>query len=455
MTWVRFDYGEDSPPLLWIAAAGNLGLRRPQPHQGHVLLAPDAGMEEQFLDWYSGVEARAVPLSPRTSNIPSLVPAQGTIDGQLAWDAYLKECRAECSIPVSVDLVGEAVSSGAAPEDSGRPTPEQIAAAVRNETGRPKLDPLVPIVSQLFQKGFHATLDKTSRIPPLDLPINAQFFGIDKVRQRGVISRRVGYSISILDDKINRELEKHRKAASDILPKFTFALADGNRWMPIAAKSLYQQELKKAEEGGSEALRAVLGGNTKAFVVSKREVVAKDAQQHYHEFNPGEKMPDEYIGKILDALEGRFEKALTGKFVPELSEVGTTFRAPHECQSDANWAVARRLLVSIAEYPRKALKDYNYFFRGLKVEPEELLAAMNVLDDHIVSRASDRRAEHIAKDELECLEAIENSELRDRDKCAEIVALLNGSKTVSQILATLQEPQTQNASSDHLAGTPT
>lgn len=229
MTWVRFDYGEDSPPLLWIAAAGNLGLRCPQPHQGHVLLAPDAGMEEQFLDWYSGVEARAVPLSPRTSNIPSLVPAQGTIDGQLAWDTYLKECRAEGSIPVSVDLVGEAVSSGAAPEDSGRPTPEQIAAAVRNETGRPKLDPLVPIVSQLFQKGFHATLDKTSRIPPLDLPINAQFFGIDKVRQRGVISRRVGYSISILDDKINRELEKHRKAASDILPKFTFALADGNR----------------------------------------------------------------------------------------------------------------------------------------------------------------------------------------------------------------------------------
>lgn len=223
--------------------------------------------------------------------------------------------------------------------------------------------------------------------------------------------------------------------------------------MPIAAKSLYQQELKKAEEGGSEALRAVLGGNTKAFVVSKREVVAKDAQQHYHEFNPGEKMPDEYIGKILDALEGRFEKALTGKFVPELSEVGTTFRAPHECQSDANWAVARRLLVSIAEYPRKALKDYNYFFRGLKVEPEELLAAMNVLDDHIVSRASDRRAEHIAKDELECVEAIQNSELRDRDKCAEIVALLNGNKTVSQILATLQEPQPQNASSDHLAGT--
>jgi len=455
MTWVRFDYVADSPPLLWISAAGNLGLCHPEPHQGHVLLTPDAGMEEQFLDWYSEVEALAVPLSWRTSNIPSLVPAQGTMEGRLAWEAYLEKCRGEAPNPASVDLGKEAATSGSAPERSAKRTSEKIAAEVRNETRRPKLDPLVPIVSQLFQKGFHATLDKTSRIPPLDLPINAQFFGIDKVRQRGVISRHVGYSISILDDKVNKELEKHRKAASDILPKFTFALADGNRWMPSAAKKLYQRELKKAEEGGSEALRAVLGRDTKAFVLSKREVVAKDAQQHYHEFNPGEKIPDEYIGKILDALEHRFEKALTGKFVPELSEVGTTFRAPHECDSDANWAVARRLLVSIAEYPRKALKDYNYFFRGLKVEPAALLEAMNVLDDHIVSRVSDRRAEQLAKDELDCVGAIEDSELRDRDKCGEIVALLNGSKTVSQILNTLQEQPKRRERSDEIGITTT
>ena len=110
--------------------------------------------------------------------------------------------------------------------------------------------------------------------------------------------------------------------------------------------------------------------------------------------------------------------------------------------------MARCLLVSVAEYPRKAMKDYNYFFRGLKVEPEELLEAMNVLDDHIVSRASDRRAEQIAKDELDCLEAIEDSELRDRDKCAAIVSLLNGSKTVSQILTTLQEKPKQKVPED-------
>jgi hypothetical protein len=422
MTWVRFDYGKTSPPLLWIAAAGNLGLGCREAHNGHVLLAPDAGMEEQFLGWYSEVESRATPLSHRTSNIPSLVPAQGTMEGHLAWDAYLEQCRTDADLARSFD------KSDTEPELSQKQTPEDIAEEVRNETGIREPDPLVPIVSQLFQKGFHVTLDKTSPIPPLDLSLNAQFFGIDKVRQRGSISRRVSYDISILDTKISKELEKHRTAASDILPKFTFALAHGNRWMPMNARTLYESELKKAEESGSAALRAVLGGDTKAFVRSKRESVAKDAQQHYHEFNPGQKIPDEYIEKILQALEDRFDKALTGKFVPDLSEVGTTFRAPREGDSDANWAVARRLLASVAEYPRRALKDYTYFFRGLKVEPEALLQAMNVLDDHIVSLVSDRRAEQIAKTELDCLEAIEASQISDRDKCVEIMALLKGAR---------------------------
>jgi hypothetical protein len=237
---------------------------------------------------------------------------------------------------------------------------------------------------------------------------------------------------------MKKELEKHRKAASELLPKFTFALADGNRWMPLAAKPLYETELKKAEEAGSAALRAVLGGDIRAFVTTKRDVVTKAAQQHYQEFNPGQEMPAEYIDKILLALESRFERALDRKFVPELSEVGTTFRAPREGGSDANWAVARRLITSIAEYPRKAIKECSFFFRGLKVESQDLLDAMNVIGDHIILRASDRRAEQTAKDELRCLDIIQASELSDRDKCDEMLALIQGRKNISQITATLE-----------------
>ena len=442
LTWARFDYGKDSTPLLWIAAAGNLGQDHHEPHRGHLLLTPDAGMDEEFVTWYSRVESQAKPLDERTSQIPALVPAEGTIEGRLAWEAYLEKCKITACVNSgegeSAATEGHSNSDGEG-EQSTKETPEEIADQVRQETGLPKPDLLVPVISQLFQKGCHVTLDNASRIPPLEVSISARFFGIDRIRQRGVISRKVEYNISILDEKTNKEIEKHRKAPSELLPKFTFALADGNRWMPLAAKELYEIELKRAEETGSETLRAVLGGDTKAFVTGKRDVVAKAAQQHYHEFNPGEQIPEEYIGKILEALESRFEKALTGKFVPELSEVGTNFRAPRGHNSTANWAVARRLLVSVAEYPRKAIKDYGFFFRGLKVEPQELLDAMNVIDDRIVLRADDRRAEQIAKDELACLEAIEESDLNDRDKCAEIMALVHGTKAIAEIGTTLQE----------------
>jgi len=435
LTWVRFDYGKDTAPLLWIAGSGNFGLGRPEPHQGHVLLAPDAGMDEQFVMWYSGLEAQAVPLDERTARIPALVPAQGTAEGRVAWEVYLENCRKETR--GTTDKETDSPSDNGTKHSTERT--EEIAKQVRNETGLQKPDPLVPVVSQFFQQGCHVTLDKASRVPPLEVPISARFFGIDRVRQRGVISRRLDYNISILDEDVNKELEKHRKVASDLLPKFTFAMADGNRWMPLAAKALFADELKRAEEAGSKTLRAVLGGDTKAFVATKRDIVAKAAQQHYQEFNPGQEIPGEYVDKILEALVTRFDKALTRKFVPELSEVGTNFRAPRQGDSDANWAVARRLLASVAEYPRKAIKDYTFFFRGLKVEPQELLDAMNVLDDRITRRAADRRAEQIAKDELACLEGIEESDLNDHDKCVEIVALLHGTKTLAEIRTALSE----------------
>ncbi len=62
--------------------------------------------------------------------------------------------------------------------------------------------------------------------------------------------------------------------------------------------------------------------------------------------------------------------------------------------------------------------------------------------------ASDRRAEQIAKDELDCLEAIEDSELNDRDKCAEVVALLHGTKKLSEIITTLQNTPKEKPPAD-------
>jgi len=87
------------------------------------------------------------------------------------------------------------------------------------------------------------TIDKGSRIPPLELPIKAEWFGIPSFREVGVVSREVRYKISVLDERANKALEARRKGTSGLREKFSFPLADGSRWMPHKAKPFFQAEL--------------------------------------------------------------------------------------------------------------------------------------------------------------------------------------------------------------------
>ena len=68
--------------------------------------------------------------------------------------------------------------------------------------------------------------------------------------------------------------------------------------------------------------------------------------------------------------------------------------------------------------------------------------------DHHLGVGAGSHAEQTAKDELDCLGALEDSDLSDRDKCAEVVALLHGTKNISQITTTMQERLSDKAPAD-------
>jgi hypothetical protein len=110
---------------------------------------------------YSEEWKLAVPLSQHTAAIPPLVPAQGTIEGRLAW-GHVEKCHCnDCWR--TVDTGPEANPTSDSAQNNVPETPEKLPKS----SGRSRLlkpDPLVPIVSQLFQQGFHVTLDKGSRI---------------------------------------------------------------------------------------------------------------------------------------------------------------------------------------------------------------------------------------------------------------------------------------------------
>jgi hypothetical protein len=127
-------------------------------------------------------------------------------------------------------------------------------------------------------------------------------------------------------------------------------------------------------------------------------------------------MPEETINEIMKALTERFRKAISANFLPKVSFVTTGFRLGGDSEQVSDWAAARTLLRSVAEYPRNALKNRAYFFRGLKVGELDLLTAMNVADDQLVGDWFQPKSLDIAREELEVLTQIDQSASPEREK---------------------------------------
>jgi len=300
-------------------------------------------------------------------------------------------------------------------------------------------DPLLPHLIQLFEKGDLVTIDKGSRIPPLEVPIKAEWFGIPSFREVGVVSREVRYKISVLDERANKALDARGKGTSGLREKFSFPLADGSRWMPHKAKPFFQAELKRLEEAGRTLLGSIVSGDPKEWVENKRDLVTRDANRQYEEFHPGKHMPEEIIQEILNALTERFRKATSAHFLPKVSFVKTGFRLGGDSEQVSGWAAARTLLRAVAEYPRSALKDRAYFFRGLQVSEEDLLTAMNVVEDPLVAEWFKPRSLHTAREEMEVLDQIDESEHSDRDKCGLIMDVLSRARPLDDILSVAKQ----------------
>ena len=81
-------------------------------------------------------------------------------------------------------------TSGVPPQTVSEHAVKAVEAQIRTELKIPKPDPLLPRLVQLFEKGDLVIIDKGSRIPPLELPIKAEWFGIPSFREVGVSHAR-------------------------------------------------------------------------------------------------------------------------------------------------------------------------------------------------------------------------------------------------------------------------
>ena len=424
--------GRRNPPahILWTSSAGNFGLSEPAVDEAHLVIEADPLVIDKFVSWFSRLVATSAPLTAETAQIPALVAARGTPEGAEMWEQYADRCRAAVSEAV---MTSSPAASAASSESPVQESVEVVEKRIREELKIPKPDPLLQPLVQLFEQGDLITIDKGSRILPLEVPIKAEWFGIPSFREVGVVSREVRYKISVLDEKTNKALDARRKGTSDLRNKFSFPLADGSRWMPHKAKRLFEAELKRYEEEGKKLLASIVSGTPEEWVESKRDLVTRDANRQYEEFHPGKRMPEETINEILKALTERFQKATSGNFLPKVGFVKTSFRLGGDSEHVSDWATARTLLRAIAQYPRAGLQSRAFFLRGLKVSEKDLLAAMNVANDQLEAQWFQPESLDIALQELDVLEQIDESEQSDHDKCGLILDLLHRAKSLDII----------------------
>lgn len=396
----------------------------PEGKLGFVFRA-DATLVESFSRYFNWLWANSQDLSARgVTQIPNLVIPEGSAEAAQRWGEYFNTCLKSPSdgempgkdIQINLETGGvDGVSV------DGRATP-----LITDEIGIPRLDSLAESIARLYEKGSLVSIDKLSRIPPLDAPLDPSWFGDASEIQRGNVTRRVSMRISIIDEKTLKEIDKRRQALRVLLNRFTFGLSDNMRWMPHQARALFESELERVNEEGQKLVSDLLKGDVAGFIKQKLKILVSDINAMYKELGSQGVVTEEVVTRVTNSLQERLTKAQSANFMPKLTYSGVTFNVIDNTWASP-WGQAYSLLSDIAIFPRKALTD-PFFLRGIKVPEDNLIEAMNVADDDLFRSETAHGTKDRCKKELAILTRIDGASIDSHKKCDLVWRILGGEK---------------------------
>jgi len=249
------------------------------------------------LQW---AKSRSITTDGVTS-IPHLIVPNGTEEAAKLWDSFRHACT---DAPVSD---GTPQTIARIDPDTGEVELSQSGHPIvspAEEIGCAKLDAVADRIARLYDKGSLVSVDKLSRIPPLDVPLDPHLFGDSSNIQRGNVARRVNMRITVLDARTLRQMETRRRGLRTLLTKFTFALADNMRWMPSEAQGLFDSELKRLNEEGQKLISDLLTGDVTEFIKDKRAAMVADINAMYAALGKPERPHAVDLGLDCLAIQG-------------------------------------------------------------------------------------------------------------------------------------------------------
>jgi hypothetical protein len=401
----------------------NLGLDNENDHCLNAVFRADAALVEGFRRSFDYWWAKTTDVtSPGAIAIPELVLPEGTAEAAQQWGAYVDRCVSQAPVDVAtgqnarVDAkTGEVTLVSATADPIASPT---------ETLGLPKPDALADRVARLYSKGLLVSIDKLTRIPPLDAPLDPRIFGDPSEMQRGNVTRKVSMRVSVIDDKTLKDIDRRRQGLRTLLAKFTFGLADNMRWMPLAARPLFEIELNRLNDEGQKLIADLLKSDVKAFVQGKLEGLVADLNAMHRELGRPGKVTDDVIQHVVQDLVERLTRARAANFMPSLSYSAIGFVGTNR-NLVSPWGQALSLLMHVARFPREALTD-RFFFNGLKIGEDDLIDAMNVVDDAVCHDLRARGIKERCRSELGLLARIERASVEARERCELTTRLLDG-----------------------------
>ena len=402
----------------------DLGTSLSEIGEGSVLRADEASVEafrRRFLwQWAHSAELGA----PGAAEIPALALPEGAREAASLWTAYKNA------------LIGS-LQSG--PDMSAKVDPETGEVTLIDEKGESvddpvtalgfkKMDTLTMWVADLYAAGQLVSIDKTSRIPPIDVPVNPAAFGDSADMTRGDVSRKVSMRASVIREADLKKIEKHRGMVRTILNRLSFGLADGLRWVPDTARELLTTELENADAAGRAALLKAMGGGTSldidAFVDSRKPDLTKSLKEMASALGVPNAGIDRILEETLNKAKARLERAKGGSLLPTLSWNRIALSADEDNHASP-WGQAATFLISIARFPRKAMTD-GFFMRGLSCNVFDLVEAMDVANDTLCRDLRARNLSMRCREEIELIDRIAEDVSDPKVRCRLLRLMLDG-----------------------------
>ena len=382
----------------------------------NLIFQPADGLRDNWRRWLQYLFSCSAPLNSDTYKIPHLVPAEGDPAAAKMWSEFEAICLLSQLDPNDRPQVDPNTGEVIANPDGSKIEPW--------DNGTTALDPLALKFQEIYSDGWLVTIDETTRIKPLAIPVKATLLGQQSERTVGSLTQKQSFNLKVLDEVVAKEIEKCR-LVNDIMDLLSYSLSKGNRWLPGPAKTLLDIELEARNSKGCDRLKEALGGNTiSEFIKTREESIRNDLDKMYNQLQQGKSVPKDKLKDVLDDVKNRLDLALNSRITPRA--IYNRIAPPDLTASAAaeNWNQPFSLLLRSARLIRKSFTD-NYFprrFSGLSITEDEFRNAMNVFEDSIVKAPNLQKA----LEELADLEIIENSTESPKEKCNAVWRIIKG-----------------------------